>query len=593
MIVEGGGAPRIFDLDPGNPITVGRSRSNTIVVEDDKVSRVHARIYFESGQWFARDNQTLNGTHVGGVAVTHPIPLSEGLEITIASVRLIFGTGANLRAPPASAPVKDAMDSSDSTSWQADELAVLHTFMTHGAETNEPRKLIVSALGAILQQTRATLCGFMSLDQDENLFPRVVLPDQARVNVVLSKQLIRRVQSEDKTVWLKATRPGEIDESGSLMAFDDAMCVPLKAEGAPFGALHVYRASKSFNERDVRFCEMVAGYLSNVLARLRKFRSLEAENSRLKRRALVSEELVGDSTALQQLRLLIAKAAACSSTVSIHGETGAGKELVGQAIHQQSNRSGGPFVVVNCGAIAANLLEAELFGHAQGAFTGATRYHRGFFEQADEGTLFLDEIGDMSLDCQVKVLRAIEGKSFRPVGASEDVNVNVRAIAASHRDLAVEMQAGRFRQDLFYRLRVICLEVPPLREHIEDLPVLVERFLAKFQVENGRTKKLTPSALERLKNHSWPGNVRELRTVLESAVMLTDGVQIDAADLWLQSPPAAAQPASLRMEDVEEWAIREALKRNKGNISAAARALELSRETLTQKIKKYGIPKEA
>jgi Nif-specific regulatory protein len=234
-------------------------------------------------------------------------------------------------------------------------------------------------------------------------------------------------------------------------------------------------------------------------------------------------------------------------------------------------------------------LEAELFGYVRGAFTGADRNHQGFFEQADEGTLFLDEIGDMTLDCQVKVLRALEAKTIRPVGGAKEVNVDVRVIAASHKDLAREMKAGRFREDLFYRLRVICLTVPPLRQHAEDVPVLAERLLAKFASDTGRRKRLSAAALARLRDYSWPGNVRELRTVLECAVMMTDPDQIDTGDLWLQGSHPPDQPLSLRLEDLEAWAIGEALKRHKGNITAAARTLGISRETLAQKIKKYNI----
>jgi Nif-specific regulatory protein len=386
--------------------------------------------------------------------------------------------------------------------------------------------------------------------------------------------------------------PGEIDQTESLMPFCDAICIPLRAEGAPFGALHVYRSTTPFKEREVRFCEVIAGHMANVLARLRQCRSLQAENVRLRRSAQLSQDLIGDSPIIVQLRQLIAKAAACASTVLIHGETGSGKELVAHALHRQSDRHGGPFVVANCGAIAPTLLEAELFGFVPGAFTGADRYHKGFFEQADEGTLFLDEIGDMSLDCQVKVLRALEAKTIRPVGGTKDVKVDVRVIAASHKDLAREMHAGRFRQDLFYRLRVLYLTVPPLREHLDDLPMLVEKFLDKFAAETGRRKRLTPAALQRLREYAWPGNVRELRTVLESAVMLTDTPEIDADDLWLQGATAPEQQMSLCLDDLEAWAIREALKRHKGNATAAAKTLGISRETLGQKIKRYGIPRD-
>jgi Nif-specific regulatory protein len=581
-IVRGEGTPRSCELDPERPITVGRSRENTIVVQDERASRQHVCIYFDNAHWFLRDNDTLNGTRIGSAAIDRPVALRDGLEFDIADVRLRFNLVGEGGGPADSSP----------TPWHADELAVLYDFMSRSAETTELREVIQQALHTILRQTRATVTGLMGLDQDNNLLPRIILPELARVDIVLSRQLIQRVQKEGKTIWLKATRPGELDESESLLPFTDAICVPLKAEGAPFGALHVYRSVTPFDEREVRFCEMIASYAANALARLRKFRSLEAENTRLRRRAPLSDELIGESKAIEQLKQLIGKAASCPSTVLIYGETGAGKELVAHALHRHSDRHGGPFVVANCGAIAPTLLEAELFGYVQGAFTGADRYHAGFFEQADEGTLFLDEVGDMSLDCQVKMLRALEARSIRPVGGPKEVKVDVRVIAASHRDLTREVRAGRFRQDLFYRLRVICLTVPALRDHIDDLPALVEKFLDKFAADTGRRKQLTPAAMQRLREYAWPGNVRELRTVLESAVMLTDAAEIDSDDLWLQGSTATDQPVSLKLDDVEAWAIREALKRHKGNVSATSRTLGISRETLSQKIKKYQIPKD-
>jgi Nif-specific regulatory protein len=594
-IVAGEGTPRALDLDAAQAVTVGRSRDNNIILHDDRASRQHARIYFQEGRWFLRDNGTLNGTRIGGRKIEGAVPLSDGQDIEIATVRLRFHLGDTspmLQETPPAIDKVDKVEESSVTPWHADELAVFHDFMTRSAECDDPREVVELALNTLLQHTRAAVTGFLSLDEHNNPLPRVVRPELARVDIVLSRQILQRVQKDGKTVWLKATLPGEFDESESLMPFTDAICVPLKAEGAPFATLHVYRSKAPFIDREVRFTEMIAGHMANLLGRLRKFRSLEAENSRLRRQTQVSAELIGDSPALVQLKQLIGRAAACNSTVLIQGETGAGKELVASALHRLSARNNGPFVVANCGAIAPSLLEAELFGHTAGAFTGAEGYRPGLFEQADEGTLFLDEVGDMSLDCQVKVLRAIEGKGFRPVGGTKDVHIDVRVVAASHKDLAREVHSRRFRQDLFYRLRVICLVAPPLREHIDDLPALVDRFLDRFAAETGRRKRLSASALQRLSAYAWPGNVRELRTVLESAVMLTDGDEIGADDLWLQGATAADQPVSLKLDDVEAWAIREALKQTRGNVSAASRTLGISRECLSQKIKKYGIPRD-
>lgn len=212
----------------------------------------------------------------------------------------------------------------------------------------------------------------------------------------------------------------------------------------------------------------------------------------------------------------------------VQGESGSGKELVALALHRNSRRNEGPLVVVNCAAIAPTLLEAELFGYKKGAFSGADRDHPGLFQQADEGTLFLDEVGELSLECQAKLLRVIEGKAFRPVGATSDIKADVRIVAATHRDLDKDVKAGRFRQDLLFRLKVIQVRVPPLREHPEDVPELAAFFLAKVSSECRRKFKLTTAAMRKLQAYAWPGNVRQLRAAIESAAVMSEGDTIEA-----------------------------------------------------------------
>jgi two-component system response regulator HydG len=299
------------------------------------------------------------------------------------------------------------------------------------------------------------------------------------------------------------------------------------------------------------------------------------------------------------LRQQISRAAPQPFTVLIQGESGSGKELVAQALHRYSSRGDGPLVVTNCAAIAPTLLEAELFGYRKGAFSGADRDHPGLFEQADEGTLFLDEVGELSLECQAKLLRVIEGKAFRPVGGTRDVKVDVRVIAATHRDLEQEVKAGRFRQDLMFRLKIIALRVPPLREHSEDIPELARFFLERLSIQCRRSFKLTSLAMKRLQAYPWPGNVRQLRAVLESAAVMSEADAIDADALPLgahDSAPAATAadlPGSLDIDEIETWAIRRALVQTHGNVSQAARVLGMSRDTLHTKLKKKGIDREA
>jgi DNA-binding NtrC family response regulator len=451
-----------------------------------------------------------------------------------------------------------------------------------------PRTLVGRALTAILNQTGATAAGYLSFDQDDPL-PKLVLPQLAQVDIHLSRQLTQRMLRENRIVWL-GSEGGDAPES--VLSFKDAVCLPLLGpDMRPSGALHAYKAGRLFSEREIRFCEVLAGYLGSCLQVLRARRAVEAENSRLRvHGAGGDDELIGDSPALQKLRQTVARVAPGPGNVLVVGESGVGKELVALALHRLSPRRDGPLVTVNCAAIPHTLLEAELFGHRKGTFTGADRDREGLFEQADEGTLFLDEIGELSPECQAKLLRVLEGKGFRPVGGSADVEVDVRIIAATNRDLEREVEGGRFREDLFYRLR-IPIRVPPLRDHAEDIPALVQHFLRKLVVEYRRPVRLTEAALERLRGYSWPGNVRQLRSVLETAVAMSESDTIDAADLPLGPDRLEADEGlpTLNLEALECDAVRQALRRTDGNKAQAARLLGIHRDTLQMKLKKYGI----
>jgi Nif-specific regulatory protein len=597
-IEVGEGTPRACDLAEDTPVTLGRSRDNTINLQDEHASRQHARIFFDNGRWLIEDFETLNGTRVDGTPVEGQAPLGNGQHISIGDMRLRFTlAGEDSPVSPGNGAGCPAEVSKTPSSWErsqtvlrGDELPAVYALMAASMDETDPRALIRRALATVLSQTGAAISGFLSLDRDDPL-PKIVLPESARVDFHLSKQLTQKVEQEGRPVWLGATA-NELRQSDSLLPFQDAMCLPLAAEGAPLGALHVYRAGRYFSERDLYFCQVVAGIVASGLGRLRVRRALEAENSRLRAHAPLSDELIGNSAALRQLRQLIERAGPRPSTVLIQGESGSGKELVAQGLHRHSPRRHGPLVVLNCAAIAPTLLEAELFGHVKGAFTGAVADRPGLFQQADEGTLFLDEIGELSPDCQAKLLRVIEGKGFRPVGGTAEVQTDVRIIAATHRDLERLVEQGDFRQDLFFRLCVIRLHVPPLRQHPEDIPALVDYFMDLFAGTGGRRAQLTPAALARLQEYAWPGNVRQLRAVLENAVMMSEADLVDAGDLMLPAPLAVDQPASLNLEDVEAWAIRKALQKTERNLAQAARLLGITRETLNAKRKKYRIDKE-
>jgi two-component system nitrogen regulation response regulator NtrX len=335
----------------------------------------------------------------------------------------------------------------------------------------------------------------------------------------------------------------------------------------------------------------------HVLESARLARENEALRDELRR----AHQIVGDSAVIQALKEQIAVAAPTEGWVLITGENGTGKELVARQLHANSKRQG-PFVAVNCAAIPEELIESELFGHEKGAFTGALQTKRGRFELADSGTIFLDEIGDMSLMTQAKILRILQEHLFERVGGTETLEVNVRVIAATNKDLEREMAEGRFREELYYRLNVIPFHVPPLRERAEDIPLLIDHFLVRFCAEsNSPRKRLSPRALDKLTAYPWPGNVRELQNIVERLVLMSPGETIGVDEL----PPQIAEPSrdtflralgSAKLADArtafEREFLREKLRENGGNISRTAEMVGLKRESLSRKLRSLGIEVE-
>jgi two-component system nitrogen regulation response regulator NtrX len=308
--------------------------------------------------------------------------------------------------------------------------------------------------------------------------------------------------------------------------------------------------------------------------------------------------MVGESYVMTQLREQVAMAAPTNGRVLIYGENGTGKELVARTVHALSRRRGGPFVEVNCAAIPEELIESELFGHVKGAFTGAMLDRRGKFELADGGTLFLDEIGDMSLKTQAKVLRALQEQVVEPVGGANSVRVDVRVLAATNKDLTAEIKAARFREDLYFRLSVIPIFVPPLRDRVDDIPRLAEHFMSELAREYGRRRKtFDPAALLVLQRYSWPGNVREMRNVLERLMIMVPGDIITVPDLSFldgavavqTSPEGTTVPLHEARDAFERDYILRALAAQQGNISRTADALGVERSNLYRKMRGFGI----
>jgi two-component system, NtrC family, response regulator AtoC len=340
-----------------------------------------------------------------------------------------------------------------------------------------------------------------------------------------------------------------------------------------------------------------------VLKKAEERESLRRENKQL-REAIRTEhkydEILAKSAPMMEIFRTIGKIADYKTTVLVAGESGVGKELVAKAIHKRGSRAAGPFVAINCGAIPENLLESELFGHKKGAFTDATSDRRGLFEEANTGTLFLDEIGELPLALQVKLLRVLQEETIRRLGDVRDQKIDVRIIAATHRDLTAEVKAGRFREDLFYRLNVLPLTIPPLRERKEDIPLLIDHFLARNNTRLGTSiRGLDSEARKALIDYSWPGNVRELENTIERAMVLADADQLHIQDLP-ERVREARDPVQMQLASgelsikkttriIEEVLIRRALQKTKGNRTRAAEILEISHRALLYKLKDYKI----
>ncbi len=341
-------------------------------------------------------------------------------------------------------------------------------------------------------------------------------------------------------------------------------------------------------------------HLMAVIRKALEMRELRDENRRLREelgRRYQFDNIVGRSSAMQEIFAIVARVAPTRATVLLAGESGTGKDLIARAIHHHSPRRDRPFVKINCTTIPEHLMESELFGYEKGAFTGATSAKPGKFEQADTGTVFLDEIGDVPPAIQVKLLRVLQEREFERLGSNRTRQIDVRVIAATNADLRAALEEGAFREDLYYRLNVMPINLPSLRARKEDIPYLVEHFLAKYAGEDGHhVRSITDDAMRVLMNHHWPGNVRELENVIERSLLLCSGDRLDAADIRLdaargQPEPGARSflPDGMTLAEYEQALIREALERAEGNKSRAARLLGLTRNALRYRLSQMGI----
>ncbi|MBA4064560.1 MAG: sigma-54-dependent Fis family transcriptional regulator [Isosphaera sp.] len=631
----------ITPLHPGNRYTLGRAPTSKVIVRDDLCSREHAEVFPDAGAWLVRDLGSLNGTHVNGEAVKGERSLRPLDELRVGRTRLVYvdemgqlpeaprsavgmqpapapaaerAEGLEIRKrlgqtryhPPAPAGEEDTRSEPRATPAQA--VAVLYRLALDMAGAADVPALCDLVVDAVFRATPADVAAVLSLKDGKEPAPVVhrTRGPVARTYHKVSNYVSHEVLSSRQAILAEnvaADAALKNRDSITELKVASLICAPIVFDNQVLGLLHLYRATPHLplNPDDLEFTLAVARQLGAVWHRLRRAATLTVEVKSLRDQLKVESQIVGESPALNAVVEQARKVAETKATVLIRGESGSGKELVARAIHAGSPRRDGPFVCLNCAALTETLLESELFGHEKGAFTGATERMAGKFEAADGGTIFLDEIGEMALSTQTKFLRVLEGHPFERVGGNTPIKADVRVVAATNRALEEAVRAGTFRLDLFYRLQVVQLTVPPLRDRQSDIPLLAEHFLKKFVRETGRKLKgFTAAALEKLGAHRWPGNVRELRNAVEGAVALGTGPVLDAADILIYGldggGPAAAGPcpAAYRpelLDEVEKRHILETLKHTDWNKSKAAAILGIERSTLDRKIEKYELKK--
>jgi transcriptional regulator with GAF, ATPase, and Fis domain len=619
----------VYPLQQGVTYGVGRSPKNRVVLADDLCSRDHAELAFAEGAWYVRDLNSLNGTKVNGKGVRGDRALTSGDEIQFGRSKFSFVHDlADLPGIPAVStraleeavritrrtsktkflpPRRDTADPEYTVSEPSTDRAVaaLYRLALDMGSARRVEDLAEAVLAGLFEGVPADHGAVMSVKAGRDL---ELLAHRSRDGKVRTfhkaSQLVSNAVLDSREAILAdnvqhdpqyATR----DSIRELKA-ESLICVPVIEDDIVIGLIHLYTsAPQKFTDDDLEFALAVGRQTGAVWAQLRRQDALSNTNRELKALFALESELVGSSPALKHIESQISRVAGTPATVLIRGESGSGKELVARAIHNSSPRRDGPFVTLNCAAITESLLESELFGHERGAYTGATEKMIGKFEAADRGTIFLDEIGEMPQSTQSKFLRVLEGHPFERLGGNNRIQVDVRVVAATNKPLEQGVREGTFRKDLFYRLQVVEIQVPPLRARLEDVPALAEHFLRKFTRQTGRRiKGFTPEALAKMQQYSWPGNVRELRNVVERAVALHDKAYLDESDVWITTldqggsghHSAVYRPQSI--EEIEKRHIKETLRHTDWNKSKAAEILGIERSTLDRKIKTYGLSRE-
>ena len=603
----------VFPLDRPQ-VAFGRDVDNTISVPDPALSRRHCVFLHEGGGWVVRDVGSANGTFVNGGRVAEQ-PLADGDRLVVGGSVLLFvmaaasGAGdaglvdVDIMAPTTRLAIEDAQylqPAPPAAVSRAEHdlralLAASTVFQSVRTERELHRELL-RLLGELVPADGVALVLSRPGGQIE-----IVDGGRAGWSLPVSRAVVSRVMAERSGLLSRdvtASRSFTADQQLALDATRALLCVPIAARGTVLGAFYLVAGARGvFDEAHLQLATAVGHLAAVSLENVRHLDRVEREADRLHSDLQVSHALIGDGPAMASVKALIGRVARSSSTVLITGQTGTGKELAARSIHLQSPRARGPFVAINCAALPETLVESELFGSERGAYTNATQ-KKGRVELADGGTLFLDEVGELPLAAQGKLLRVLQERELERLGGTRAIKVDIRLVAATNRDLQAEVRAGRFREDLYFRLNVVPIAMPPLLDRPDDIATLAAHFLQRYLPKAGRRLTgLSPAAMACLRGYDWPGNVRELENAIERATVLGSTDEILPEDLPEAVREGAPAPADGRhvgslhdaVVEAKKAVIRTALRESDGNFIEAARVLDVHPNYLHRMVTNFGL----
>jgi transcriptional regulator with GAF, ATPase, and Fis domain len=593
-----------FTIPSGEMCIIGRD-SDWLLLSDPSVSRRHCAIRMDEKNCVLLDLDSRNGTSVNGIPIRERV-LKHGDQIDVGNSTFLFFSDEELNEDLLiQSEIVDSHAAIRSTirarledvlylkpeKFQASVLPPIKMARSLQAllkigrmitSTRSFRNLQNELLEIVFEIVPAQRAAVLLVDQSLKNFSSVFALDQDKKiveQVEVNRDFVMEVLEGDAAVL-----SNKIDNTQTqVLAQTSILCAPLRSSGASIGVLYLETndAAVRFDEDHLHLISTIAGFVGVALENCKYVEDLKNENNRLREDLAIQHSMIGESAAMRNVLEFVARVAPTDSTVLITGETGSGKELAARAIHQNSKRADSPFVTINCATLSETLLESDLFGHEKGAFTGAVIQKKGKFEIANTGTIFLDEVAEISLSLQAKLLRVLQERQFERVGGTVPINVNIRIIAATNKNLSEAIQEKLFRQDLFYRLNVLQLKMPSLRERVEDIPLLAMHFVSKYAAKMGKkTLGFSPEARSYLVCYSWPGNVRELENAVERALVLGTANVIlpeDLPDVIIESQPPNVQLSRYQeaIKEAKRKILIKAMEQANSNYVEAARILEI------------------